>query len=466
MNTFLNVLLMTSGGIFSAILLYVALETPSNISGALGFFAFLILPAMGAFACFAGMVLSVKWKSAVALNLGVAVLAAMAADLYFANYARRVTAAARPELQATNISDRKRRLDVVVDLRRFGLAAYPLFSPAEIWRRHSVPTTAPDQRLSAFVVNGREVIPLAGPSNATVAACNELGTDLVFETDEMGFNNPRNQWNRKPVDIVVIGDAYVTGFCVRPEANLVSHIGRRYPNTINVGVPGAGPLTELAILREYVAGLRPTTVLWVYFENDLEDLEQEKRFAMMRRYLEPQFSQNIMGRRKDFDYVLRAYLDDRIRRHTGGKDNIGADATQSNRFDSLFDTVTLEHLRDIVHRIQVKQAADFELFRDVMATARDEVAGWDGQLWFVFLPSWVNFYERAATFDIWRGRNRERVLKIVRDLGIPVIDILPPFSNEKDTNRLFLGFGLHYTPQGYQVAAKVIVNAIGRHQVE
>ena len=97
---------MTSGGIFSAILLYVALEIPSKISVALGFFAFIMLPAMGAFACFAGMALSVKWKSAVALNLGVAVLATMAADLYFANYARRVTAAARPELQATNCRPR------------------------------------------------------------------------------------------------------------------------------------------------------------------------------------------------------------------------------------------------------------------------------------------------------------------------------------------------------------------------
>ena len=80
---------------------------------------------------------------------------------------------------------------------------------------------------------------------------------------------------------------------------------------------GNGPLFELAQIKEYLPALKPKIVLWFYYEgNDLSNLKIEKQSALLRRYLEGGFTQNLLDRQADIDRVLTEYYDRRRGRRT------------------------------------------------------------------------------------------------------------------------------------------------------
>src|SRR5262249_49715558 len=89
--------------------------------------------------------------------------------------------------------------------------------------------------------NGVEMLPLAGISDRLTVLCHESGQYVTYLSDQHGFNNPPDLWDRT-VEIAAIGDSYAQGMCVAPEANFVSLIRHRYPATLNLGIQGDGPL--------------------------------------------------------------------------------------------------------------------------------------------------------------------------------------------------------------------------------
>jgi hypothetical protein len=49
---------------------------------------------------------------------------------------------------------------------------------------------------------------------------------------------------------------------------------------------GTSVLTQLAIYREYVQRLRPSHIIWFFYEgNDLEDYLEERTWPLLRAYL-------------------------------------------------------------------------------------------------------------------------------------------------------------------------------------
>ena len=108
--------------------------------------------------------------------------------------------------------------------------------------------------------------------------CNENGYYSSYLSDRYGFNNPDEEWDKKSIEYLVLGDSFAHGACVnRP--NDISSVLRSLSkkNVLNLGISGNGPLTEYATLREY----KPKNVkniIWIYFEGyDLLDLINEKK---------------------------------------------------------------------------------------------------------------------------------------------------------------------------------------------
>ena len=157
-----------------------------------------------------------------------------------------------------------------------------------------------------------DLLPLAGISSVTTVFCNETGKYLIYESDEYGFHNPKNLWQRAPVDIVALGDSFTQGACVDSDKNYVSLIRERYPLTLSLGTTGNGPLAMLAGIREYVPYLKPKVVLWFYFEqNDIsEDLPIESKSPLYMRYLQdPVFSQGLLGRQAEINQRIKQWID-------------------------------------------------------------------------------------------------------------------------------------------------------------
>jgi hypothetical protein len=104
---------------------------------------------------------------------------------------------------------------------------------------------------SAISIQGVEVAPLGGIANRLTVVCNQNGKPLMYESDEHGFHNPKGLWRSGHIDIAAVGNSLTLGYCVPSDKNFVALIRGHYPATLNLGMPGEGPLRILATLKEY-----------------------------------------------------------------------------------------------------------------------------------------------------------------------------------------------------------------------
>ena len=95
----------------------------------------------------------------------------------------------------------------------------------------------------------------------------------IYESDEYGFNNPTGLYKENNVDIVLTGDSFTEGACVKPVSSISGALHQLNFTAISVGKGSNGPLIELAALKEYAKPLKPNIILWFYYENDLGDLQ-------------------------------------------------------------------------------------------------------------------------------------------------------------------------------------------------
>ena len=81
-----------------------------------------------------------------------------------------------------------------------------------------------------------------------IVHCNEYGKWQYFATDEFGFNNPLNQQiDEEDINIVLIGDSFVEGFCHGKNQDIGSLIRNKGYNVYNFGKAGGGIIHYNAI---------------------------------------------------------------------------------------------------------------------------------------------------------------------------------------------------------------------------
>ena len=151
------------------------------------------------------------------------------------------------------------------------------------------------------------IFPLGGISNVNVLNCKESDYWSTFETDEHGFNNPKLLYYKK-IDVMLIGDSFTEGSCVKSEEVISSVMRKNNIATINLGRGSNGPLIELALLMEYAKPLKPKNIIWLYYENDIRDLSFELSSPFLNNYLNKEnFSQNLISRQNEIDVILKKY---------------------------------------------------------------------------------------------------------------------------------------------------------------
>lgn len=330
-------------------------------------------------------------------------------------------------------------LQVVMDLRREGKKAYPLI-PAE--------TLASVCRVSRLV-------PLGNISDADIVWCNEGGQYAVFKTDKHGFRNPAGVYDEKSPELVIVGDSFALGGCVGPGQDVTAVLRSMGVRAVSLANAGNGPLRNLATLTEYAASLKPKRVVWLHYEeNDLQDLLEEQASPILRRYLDAGYSQDLVGKQREIDKILSAYVDDRM---AGSRAGIFRQRIETGKRLAL-DALLLYQVRRRVG-LTVLGAPNGDrdslaLLGRVLATARKRARSWGGDLCFVYLPSWRQYGRGHVDFK------REQALNMARGLGIQVVDIHDVFSRTGDPLSMF-PFRLynHYNSDGYRVVAQAILAA-------
>jgi hypothetical protein len=304
-------------------------------------------------------------------------------------------------------------------------------------------------------LNSGSVLPLGGIARKLTVLCNETGEWITYRSDEHGFNNLEGIWQSRDISIAAVGDSFVFGKCVPSDKNFVSLIRRSYPATLNLGMNGAGPLKELAAVKEYLPHFKPKVTLWFYSElNDLSDLNQEKLSGILKRYLKGNFNQGLITRQTEIDQVLSHYADRKI----AEANNPGAYLKDMLNIIKLSTVRTKSGLVSGTSKAEADEL-HIKLFREVLQDARAFVGTWNGLLYFVYLPAWQRYKGRQAT-----SVNRDAILDLVRRLNIPVIDIHEAFQAHGDPLRLFpFRQQGHYNEEGHRLVAETILRHLSSH---
>ena len=377
----------------------------------------------------------------VALCLGLLITAYMAEAL--------LAAAAKPRgfwpafVRAVKY-DTRSRAAVVQELRNRGESAAPQVIP------------------SAFIVTDGlrygqkeygQLMPLAGPSLTTTVFCNEYGEWVSYRSDERGFRNPPGLHSLSLVDIVVLGDSFAHGQCV-PEGDDISAFLRHQGwSTVNLGTSGKGPLLTLASFAEYAVPLRPSVVLWVFFEgNDLEDLRHEKKSELLMQYLDPTFSQGLSGRQDEIDARLADYVDSALNRKLENielRKKARAPLRRLTRFLSLHrleKTFTRPRPRPL---IRARAEHLDPLFSEILRSVQTRTESWGGRVLFVYLSR-----GEPAHLEPWL---RDEIFTAVDELGIPIVDFHQILAEQRDVLSLFpLRLRRHYNSEGYRLLSQAI----------
>ena len=367
--------------------------------------------------------------------------------------------------------DKRNTYEVVRDFRGRGVDAMPAFMVAdrESWQIQAL--------------ESGKVWPLGGISRKFIVHCNESGYWGTYSSDEKGFNNPLGVWelqSSEPIDLLLLGDSFVHGACVRAGDDYGGQFRRMGYRVINLGQRGNGPILQLAGLKEYGERVKPRIVLWFYLENnDLINLRAEASNEFLKKYLGGGFSQNLANRVEEIDQVIEA----EINTHWGKIQEL----SQLSTLDIFRFWVTLRMLRKRIgfevysgsdsgtekfkrakalikqgqsnldkdeseeqpsRKVQSKDeySDEIELLSDIVSEARNIASGWKSQFIFVYLSGADRLNGRIEG----PFRAKDAVLAAMQDIGVTVIDVAPGLEALDDPLRVFPFRGRgHYDALGY-----------------
>jgi hypothetical protein len=371
------------------------------------------------------------------------------------------------------------KMEVLEDLNDSGVTAFP--------------NIAPNMFLpNGLVTNGGSIYPLGGISNIVTILTNEAGYYPIINTDEHGFNNPKGLYDSDKVDIVLTGDSYAEGYSVYSNKTIGAALRKSGFHTISVGKGGNGALIELATLKEYAEPLKPKIVLWLYYLNDLYDMEREKRASLLKKYLdEDGFSQHLILRQGEIDDALINYVQGEWDKQRRNEDNwVIKKLSRVSKLVNLRSRLGLSKPSLIPKRLpqmgfvdkrngqardssgnmqrqltnpqtpmpstQITAPTSAGMFLNILQKSKQMVAGWGGEMYFVYLPGFYQYFLDSEHLD------REFVIHVATELDIPVIDIhREVFALRPDPLSLFpFRRDGHYNAEGYRLVAEAIARRL------
>ena len=136
-----------------------------------------------------------------------------------------------------------------------------------------------------------EFLPLGSAPNVMTFYCAEDDGFVIYKSDRFGFRNNDLLWNLKDHDILIIGGSFAESACIHEP------LQKKFNTTdsiISLGKGGNGPLTSLAVLREYLDVYKPKTIYHFVSSSDYSrpdghrlkiDLEREIEEDDLLKYL-------------------------------------------------------------------------------------------------------------------------------------------------------------------------------------
>ncbi len=297
-----------------------------------------------------------------------------------------------------------------------------------------------------------------------------------------------------------VGDSFTEGSSVNSGEESVSHIRKVYPETINFGKAGQGPLSTLAVVREYVEVLKPEIVLWYFYEgNDLLDIKMErttyKGWALgdyFLKYLNSEFRQGLFFKQKEIDEYIKYIFWPNFVHSTRWeptnplnrsantalakiKNNLkkipiedklllrGTAEYLKRNYPSIFQDL-LKTTKKVTGMTKVDRPPipprDWELFLEVFKLAKQRIEAIGGKLIFVYIPEYERVKSRDTKefFTQTHSSNKQKVISFISDMDIPVIDTTKDLIRHDDPLSLyFFRNPGHFNAEGNKYIAEIIL---------
>ncbi len=266
--------------------------------------------------------------------------------------------------------------------------------------------------------------------------------------------------------VLLLGDSMVFGVGVPPEETLSAHLARRLPGTeaINAGIFGYNLIQQISLLREVGPRLRPDLVVACFVHNDIEnwglgeggkvpeirssrfepppagawstlvaDLLLPDPFDPQRLSLLPS-ADSMTGARGRLAAWSRLYLFVYLRLRTHAWSLTGGE-----RRDPIVGSPTCQAREIVWEPLRAH-------YRDLRSAARESGAG----LAVVILGGWL-----------WEGGPLERLHGILREEGIPFLDLTPVWLDGAFYARHYsLGWDPHPSAAANSLAADLVAEFI------
>ena len=359
------------------------------------------------------------------------------------------------ESSRTNVADHlgitfdsRAIIQVTSDMRNTGVTAYPIYNP-----------------ISNMELKNNELLPLGYISDKTTVFCNESGEHIIYKSDEHGFHNHKGLYDTDSLDYVLIGDSFTQGACVKREENIAGRLMKTGSKVLNLGILNSGPLNQLAILKEYAKPLKPKAVLWFFYEgNDHEGLAFDKNLPFLMKYLARDFTQDLIHKQKAVDYILSENVNELLNEFMEFRHSLAekTEGTETNNKDASFNmTSSIIKLSQLRRRLTGLKKCEYKtdpLLKDIFIEAKNVTDGWGGQIYFVYLPAWERYPDKANHCrERFLDTGKKELLTVINELKIPIIDIQSVFDSHPDPLSLFpLRIKGHYNAKGYKLVAEYL----------
>jgi hypothetical protein len=307
--------------------------------------------------------------------------------------------------------------------------------------------------------------PLSGIANRKTIHCNENGYYSIYQSDRYGFNNPDQEWDKIKIDYLLIGDSMVRGACVNEHNTFSGNLKKIKSNkngVLNLGQTGNGPLRQYATLREYLHLKDVKRVIWFYSEgNDLKELNKELKHQILKKYLDDKnFRQNLIKKNNEVQKLLLSELS--IVERQLKEASLFEEKTKRSFLVNflILKKVRIFFLNSFFDNIKKKDYFILkEDFKEIIDLSNKLSIDNNAKFYFVYLPIYQRFQLNNNNENF---ENYKEIIKIVKNLNIPVIDINEElFDNIKDPLILFpFRAPGHYNVKGYELVTKTIFNKI------
>ena len=302
-----------------------------------------------------------------------------------------------------------------------------------------------------MIENYENIFPLSSHSKIKNVFCNESGNYVFYLSDRYGFNKPDEVWDKK-IDIILLGDSFTQGSCVNRPSDIGSNLRTLGKNTLNLGSIGNGPLINYAVFNEYIKKnleLNNSIVVYMFFENDFQELKLEKQSKFLKSYLnDNNFSQNLVDKQKNVDELIKNQIF-----------NLSSKKIREYKKTKIIKVLFLTKLRYQISLIKLKKkkidnnfSEEKIIFKKLLYRVKNFLNKNNSDLILLYLPS----------YDVIKNKkqyeNYDFIKKLSKEMKIKFIDIREEiFKKEQNPLKLF-PFELHghYNIDGYKKVAETI----------